>query len=274
VLRYIADYGKPVKGVTTGSYHLSVTTIKAAQHATILGAHIYDKVLFVPPTLHVPVWPAKVVIIIFVVASMATTYLTMRQNVKRGIMPTGKDNPMGQQQQLMTYVMPLFALSGLFWQFGLVIYWVTTNLWTLGQQFILLRKYPVGAAVLGTTGSGAAGTGPAGRGVKGPATASGLSPGSGRKADKPRQAGPADAPPQKGTAAPKPGAADKRPQAAAASPGGADANGHKPATGEGGMLRRFGRGKAEPPPAPAQPEAKVVRQQRQKQSRSKRTGKR
>jgi YidC/Oxa1 family membrane protein insertase len=275
VLRYIADW-KPVKGVTVGSYHLSVTTIQAAQHAKIFGAHIYDKVLFVPPTLHVPVWPAKVVIILFVVASMSTTYLTMRQNVKRGIMPTGKDNPMGQQQQLMTYVMPLFALSGLFWQFGLVIYWVTTNLWTLGQQFILLRRYPVGAAVLGTATGGAAGGGTGGRGVK-PATATGFAPGSGRKADKPRQAGPAGVGGQKGARGPKPDSAGEPPQgdqAASAASGGADVNGHKPAAGEGGVLRRFGRGKAEPPPAPAEPTARVVRQQRQRQSRSKRQGKR
>jgi len=33
----------------------------------------------------------------------------------------------------MAYIMPLFALSGLYWPFGLVLYWVTTNLWTLGQ---------------------------------------------------------------------------------------------------------------------------------------------
>ena len=42
----------------------------------------------------------------------------------------------------MTYIMPFFALTGLYWPFGLVLYWVTTNVWTLGQQYVLFRSYP------------------------------------------------------------------------------------------------------------------------------------
>ena len=117
-------------------------------------------------------------IVIVVLISMTTTYLTVRQSMKRGMMPTGKDSPMGQSQKLMAYIMPLFALTGLYWQFGLVLYWVTTNLWTLGQQYVLLRKYPVGAAAMGPDGNIPIG-GKAGK----PATASGLTgrtkPGSG-----------------------------------------------------------------------------------------------
>ena len=112
---------------------------------------------------------AKIVIVLVVLISMTTTYLTVRQSMKRGMMPTGKDSPMGQSQKLMAYIMPLFALTGLYWQFGLVLYWVTTNLWTLGQQYVLLRKYPVGAAAMGPDGNMPIG-GKAGK----PATASGL----------------------------------------------------------------------------------------------------
>ena len=49
---------------------------------------------------------------------------------------------MASSQKYMTYIMPFFALTGLYWPFGLVLYWVTTNVWTLGQQFILGRRYP------------------------------------------------------------------------------------------------------------------------------------
>ena len=41
------------------------------------------------------------------------------------------------------YIAPFFALTGLYWQFGLVIYWVTTNVWTLGQQHFLFRNLPI-----------------------------------------------------------------------------------------------------------------------------------
>ena len=74
---------------------------------------------------------------------MATTYLTVRQSMKRGMMPTASpDNPMGQSQKYMAYIMPFFALTGLYWPFGLVLYWVTTNVWTLGQQWALFKRYP------------------------------------------------------------------------------------------------------------------------------------
>ncbi len=130
--------------------------IASAQHAKIFGATIADKVLFTGTPgqggIYVPLH-AKIVIVIVVLISMTTTYLTVRQSMKRGMMPTGKDSPMGQSQKLMAYIMPLFALTGLYWQFGLVLYWVTTNLWTLGQQYVLLRKYPVGAAAMGPDGN-------------------------------------------------------------------------------------------------------------------------
>ena len=69
------------------------------------------------------------------------------------------DNPMAQSQKFMQYIVPFFSLTGLYWQYGLVLYWVTTNLWTLGQQYFMFRNWntqPVGAegAVGGATTGG------------------------------------------------------------------------------------------------------------------------
>jgi YidC/Oxa1 family membrane protein insertase len=293
VLRYIAEWSK---GSGT-SYGLTTHLIQSAQQAKIFGATIADKVLFTHGAF-VPLH-AKIVIVIAVIISMTTTYLTVRQSMKRGMMPTGNDSPMGQSQKLMAYIMPLFALTGLYWQFGLVLYWVTTNLWTLGQQFVLLRRYPVGAAAMGPDGNVPIG------GAK-PATASGLvsrpakpKPGAPRpgssKAGTTSGTGTGKAAPSgktgtgasktpssktpssktpssKNTASGTSAASGKQP----AEPSGAtgSANGHKPGGGEGGVLRRFGR-KAEPEPVPEpEPPTKIVRQQRARQSRSKRSGKR
>ena len=57
----------------------------------------------------------------------------------------------------MQYIVPVFALSGLYWQYGLVLYWVTTNLWTLGQQYVLFRRFPPPA----TAAAGGAAASPA-----------------------------------------------------------------------------------------------------------------
>src|SRR6185437_2913325 len=160
VLRNIAEYAPPKVPL---KYGLTVPFVTNVGKSEIFGVKIKDTFLHAT-SLHV-----HVVVAIVVLLSMGTTYLTVRQSMKRGMMPTGSDSPMGQSQKLMAYVMPLFALTGLYWPFGLVLYWVTTNLWTLGQQYVLLRKYPVGPAVLDANGKSQT-TGTAGR----PATAAGL----------------------------------------------------------------------------------------------------
>jgi YidC/Oxa1 family membrane protein insertase len=277
VLRAIAEW-KP--GQAT-KYGLPEPMVQSAHQAAIFGAHISDKVLFTG-TLQVPV-EAKVVILIAVLISMVTTFLTVRQSQKRGMMPaTTPDNPMGQSQKYMMYIMPFFALSGLYWPFGLVLYWVTTNLWTLGQQAILLRVYP--QPTMAAAGGEASGTAAGSSAVGGSARA--LRRGGQGKALPGGQVGPGK--PASGGGGSGPGrdarnagdgktsrsdgsAAGRRAGAAA---NGARASADGAANGSGGLLRKLGRAKEAPAAAPAGPEVKLVRQQRQKQSRSKRSGKR
>ncbi|GGO30351.1 hypothetical protein GCM10010116_60760 [Microbispora rosea subsp. aerata] len=84
----------------------------------------------------------KIVLALFVAVSSCTTFLTVRQSVKRSIaqMP---DNPMAQQQKILMYISPLFAIFSLNFQLGLILYWVTTNLWTLGQQHWFYSRHPM-----------------------------------------------------------------------------------------------------------------------------------
>ena len=298
VLRQIAGWhhGLPLPGGFTEA------TVKSAQNANIFGAHISDKVLFTHGA-YVPLH-AKIVILCFVAISVVTTFLTVRQSTKRGMTPQmTPDNPMAASQKYMAYIVPFFALSGLYWAFGLVLYWVTTNVWTLGQQYVLFKRYP--PQVPGTAVA-AAGTGPA-------ASLSPAKPSLLSRLTTPKAVAPPNPPPAKparpsttakpassaATAAGKrsaPGkcgpmppaglAPRKKPQDGAGSskakptrpsrpvtPAGQPASANGSSTGSG-LLRRLGRGKPEPEPEAAQPEVKLVRQQRARQSRSKRSGKR
>ena len=142
VLRAIAEW----QPGDAPKYGLTTAMMESAQNAKILGVTIADKFLSSSTPLH-----AKIVILIAVLLSMITTYLTVRQSMKRGMMPTTPDSPMGNSQKYMAYIMPFFALSGLYWPFGLVLYWVTTNVWTLGQQYVLFTKFPA-PALAGTAG--------------------------------------------------------------------------------------------------------------------------
>ena len=297
VLRGIADWKS---GPTP--YGLSESVVKSAQNANILGAHISDKVLFTPPGMHVPL-EAKIVILCFVTISVVTTFLTVRQSTKRGMTPQmTPDNPMAASQKYMAYIVPFFALSGLYWAFGLVLYWVTTNVWTLGQQWVLFKRYPAPVPGAAPAGGGTAAPAVVRPAPAKPAAASRLTsaksvapkpsasakpagtakPGAstGSAPTKPSAAKPSAA--AKGGAAAAAGQASRKKTQAGSAPGGGSrsaSTGGQPASANGsgtgsGLLRRLGRKPPEPEPQPETPDVKLVRQQRVRQSRSKRSGKR
>ncbi|MEU6721208.1 membrane protein insertase YidC [Nonomuraea sp. NPDC046802] len=84
----------------------------------------------------------KIVLAIFVAISSLTTFLTVRQSVTRS-MAQMPDNPMAQQQKILMYISPLFAFFSLNFPLGLILYWVTTNVWTLGQQHWFYSRHPM-----------------------------------------------------------------------------------------------------------------------------------
>jgi YidC/Oxa1 family membrane protein insertase len=74
----------------------------------------------------------------------ATTFITQRQLMVKG-MPKmdSSNNMMLQQQKIMLYLFPvIFAVSGVNFPVGVLIYWSTTNLWTWGQQFYVIKRNP------------------------------------------------------------------------------------------------------------------------------------
>jgi YidC/Oxa1 family membrane protein insertase len=295
------------------SYGLTVPVVQSALKAKIFGVHLADKLLFAHPS---PPFHVAIVIFLTVVVSAGTTFMTVRQSAKRGLMQTNMDpdNPMAQSQKYMMYIVPFFSLTGLYWQYGLVLYWVTTNLWTLGQQYFMFRNWttePAGAlATLAGAAMGASATSrprsplrpESGAAKTAAGTAAKPAPGSSAKtapgtAAKPA-AGSAAGTARTGSGSPggraAPGAARAKAGAGPGS-GGADngsgsgggrtgsapraaAAASRPAGGQNGGAKRgrlrLGRPKQEPEPEPEVPAARVVRQQPVRQARSKRSGKR
>ena len=86
----------------------------------------------------------KVVTAALIIFMSATTFTTQRQLMTKG-MPKmdSSNNMMLQQQKIMLYAFPLiFAFSGVHFPVGVLIYWSTTNLWTWGQQFYVIKRNP------------------------------------------------------------------------------------------------------------------------------------
>ena len=83
----------------------------------------------------------KAVIIVMTIVYVATQFITQRQMILKNSAP---DNPMVQQQKMMMYIMPVFmAFFCFIAPVGVLIYLLTTNFWTMGQQFYVLHNSPL-----------------------------------------------------------------------------------------------------------------------------------
>jgi YidC/Oxa1 family membrane protein insertase len=84
--------------------------------------------------------PAGLTILGLIIAMACTTYISQKQLMAK---QTADVNP---QQQMMLRIMPLmFVIFAVNVPLAVVLYWVTTNLWSMGQQWVLLRNSPARA---------------------------------------------------------------------------------------------------------------------------------
>ena len=112
--------------------------LTSAAQAKFFGASISQSFLGSTDTT------VKIVTVILIFIMSATTFTTQRQLMVKG-MPKmdSSNNMMLQQQKIMLYLFPLiFAISGVNFPVGVLIYWSTTNFWTWGQQFYVIKRNP------------------------------------------------------------------------------------------------------------------------------------
>jgi len=117
---------------------LTMEDVISAANAKFLGAPISETFLGTTST------SVKLVTVFLIVLMSASTFTTQRQLMVKG-MPKNDDpnNMMLQQQKIMLYLFPvIFAISGVNFPIGVLIYWSTTNFWTWGQQFYVIKRNP------------------------------------------------------------------------------------------------------------------------------------
>jgi len=117
---------------------LSQEDVVSAAQAKFFGAPISDTFLGTDITT------VKLVTILLIALMSLTTFTTQRQLMTKG-MPKmdASNNMMLQQQKIMLYAFPvIFAISGVNFPVGVLIYWSTTNLWTWGQQYYVIKRNP------------------------------------------------------------------------------------------------------------------------------------
>ncbi|MGP3991339.1 membrane protein insertase YidC [Streptomyces sp. 3N207] len=137
VLNHIA--GDRAVGVLTQSQ------VDSARNAKIFGAPIAakfmdsaDKVQELAATLT----DVRVVTVIMIILMSASQFYTQRQLMTKNVDLTVK-TPFMQQQKMLMYVFPImFAVFGINFPVGVLVYWLTTNVWTMGQQMYVIKRNP------------------------------------------------------------------------------------------------------------------------------------
>jgi YidC/Oxa1 family membrane protein insertase len=78
-----------------------------------------------------------------IVLMSATQFITQLQIMSKNQSPEMKASPTYRQQRILLYILPfIFVFSGFSFPLGVMFYWVFGNLWTMGQQFIVIRNMP------------------------------------------------------------------------------------------------------------------------------------
>ena len=130
-----------------GLYSWSTQLTHQAATAMFFGAPISSSFKMQPPkegqVLAIPgvtYLNIRIVCVILILIMCVTTFYTQKQIQRRSGPVEGQA---AMVQTLMLYGMPAgLFVSGFFFPIGVLLYWFTNNLWTLGQQFYILKKMP------------------------------------------------------------------------------------------------------------------------------------
>jgi len=84
-----------------------------------------------------------VIAVVMVIIMTASQFITQLQIMSKNQSPEMKASPTYKQQRILLYILPLvFAFSGFAFPIGVMFYWLTSNIWTMVQQFIVIRNMP------------------------------------------------------------------------------------------------------------------------------------
>jgi YidC/Oxa1 family membrane protein insertase len=115
--------------------------VSSLNSSTIFGARISDT--FTKAGFAGGINSVHVVTIFLILAMTATLFITQLQLMRKNMPAEALTGPFAQQQKMMLYLFPLiFAVGGINFPVGVLIYWFTSNLWTMGQQFYVIRRNP------------------------------------------------------------------------------------------------------------------------------------
>lgn len=138
VLFYILpDHADGGKAAGTSFGDLTPALANSAHNAVLFGkATISDS--FINGDI-----AAKIITAIIIALMVLVTFLTQKELTMKNLPPSALEGPMAQTQKIMLYVLPfIYVVSGPGMPMGVLVYWLTTNVWTFFQQWWMISKNP------------------------------------------------------------------------------------------------------------------------------------
>ncbi|MEU5399648.1 membrane protein insertase YidC [Streptomyces sp. NPDC005963] len=130
-------------GKTVGVINESL--LNSAREAHIFGAPLASKFTDSPgkvEALNATLLDVRIVTAIMIILMSASQFYTQRQLMAKNVDLTVK-TPYMQQQKMLMYIFPvIFAVMGINFPVGVLVYWLTTNVWTMGQQMYVINQNP------------------------------------------------------------------------------------------------------------------------------------
>ena len=128
------------RSITRGTGGVGLMSLELSNQfavAELFGAPLKDTFL-TSSNLEVKILAAVMIIVMTV-----TQFITQRQIMAKNQNPETMNSQYMQTQKIMLYAFPLiFAVSGISFPLGVMFYWLASNFWTMGQQFIVIRNMP------------------------------------------------------------------------------------------------------------------------------------
>jgi YidC/Oxa1 family membrane protein insertase len=119
---------------------ISAQVAQDIESSALFGAKLSDIFLQDPAP---PWFPVRLVILVLILAMSATMFTTQRQLTMKNMPASAMQGPMASTQKIMLYGMPvIFLVSGVNFPVGVLIYWLTTNIWSMGQQYYTIKRMP------------------------------------------------------------------------------------------------------------------------------------
>jgi YidC/Oxa1 family membrane protein insertase len=137
----------PNGAARTENYYFDASGVQSFNDANLFGAKLGawvtlgEEKLQALPGGGTTIANMLIVMIPLMIAAGIFTHITARHSVARQTAAQGENPQTAIMNKLMLYVFPIGVVVGApFLPLAVLLYWVSNNLWTLGQQYVVYRR--------------------------------------------------------------------------------------------------------------------------------------